>query len=130
MAQMGVLMIKENASLWGRDFSLSLLYRCRPDEDVLDSQLQAKNAILDNWSAVEEAKQAVESYCLDRDGDVIGDSIENIFKYVIPTGLFVLRDESARKVALMCNYRFDPEHGIAVVFKNEKLLEVIPQDEL
>lgn len=104
--------------------------RCRPNEGVLESQLEAKQAIFDKWQAVEDAKPEVEKYCLKCDGDVIGERIENIFKYVMPTELLMLRDGSAHKVALMCNYRFDPEHGIAVVFKGEKLLGIMPQDEL
>lgn len=123
-------MIKEAVNLWGRSFSLDLIYRCRPNEEVLDSQVQASDAILDKWHVVEDAKAEVVKYCLNHDGDVIGSTIQNIFKYVIPTELLVLRGESAREVALMCNYRFDPGHGIAVVFRNEKFLKVIPQDEL
>lgn len=123
-------MIKENVNIWGRDFSLPIAYRCRPNEEVLESQVEAKEALLNNWQAVDDAKPKVEEYCLKRDGDVIGEKIENIFKYVIPAELLALRDGPTHKVALMCNYRFDPEHGIAVIFKNERFLEVIPQDEI
>ena len=30
----------------------------------------------------------------------------------------------------MCNYRYDPEHGLATAFENERLKKIIPQDEL
>lgn len=123
-------MTKAEQAVWGRTFKLGVSFECASDDEVLDSQIQAKDAILKNWRVVDGAKAAVEKYCLKRDGELIGDEIENIFKYVIPAELLVLRDGSAHKVALMCNYRFDPEHGIAVVFKNERLLEVVPQDEL
>lgn len=123
-------MTKLDNEIWGREFSLSQSYQCDSDEEILDSQLEAMVALANNWDAVNQSKTAVEKYCIKHDGDVIGNKIENIFKYVIPIELIALRDKSARKVALMCNYRYDPEHGIAVVFKNEKLLEVIPQDEL
>lgn len=116
--------------LWGRDFSLPVYYECGTDQDVLDMQIEAKNALLASWDVVEDSEQAVEDYCLNRDGDQIENPITNIFRYVIPTSIVVLRSDDARKAALMCNYRFDPEHGLAAVFENEKLTAVVPQDEL
>ena len=119
-----------NMNLWGRDFSLPVYYECDTDQDVLDMQKEAKNTLLASWDVVEGSKQAVEDYCLNRDGDQIENPITNIFRYVIPTSILVLRSEDSRKAALMCNYRFDPEHGLAAVFENEQLVAVVPQDEL
>lgn len=90
----------------------------------------SKDAFLASWNEVEASKDAIARYCLNRDGDLIGDSITNIFKYVIPTDIFVLRNTDVHEVALMCNYRYDPEHGLAAVFENERLKKIIPQDEL
>lgn len=117
-------------NLWGRDFSLPVYYECNSDQGVLDIQKEAKDALLASWDIVEDSKVAIEDYCLERDGDHIEDPITNIFRYVIPTSIVVLRSDDARKAALMCNYRFDPEHGLAAVFENEQLKAVVPQDEL
>lgn len=117
-------------NLWGRDFSLPVYYECDTDQDVLDMQKEAKNTLLASWDVVEDSKQAVEDYCLNRDGDQVENPITNIFRYVIPTNILVLRSEDSRKAALMCNYRFDPEHGLAAVFENEQLVAVVPQNEL
>lgn len=117
-------------NLWGRDFSLPVYYECDTDQDVLEMQKEAKNTLLASWDVVEDSKQAVEDYCLNRDGDQVENPITNIFRYVIPTNILVLRSEDSRKAALMCNYRFDPEHGLAAVFENEQLVAVVPQDEL
>lgn len=117
-------------NLWGRDFSLPVYYECDTDQDVLETQKEAKNTLLASWDVVEDSKQAVEDYCLNRDGDQVENPITNIFRYVIPTNILVLRSEDSRKAALMCNYRFDPEHGLAAVFENEQLVAVVPQDEL
>ena len=116
--------------LCGREFDLPVSFICDSDEEILDSQREARDAFLASWDAVEKSKDAIERYCLDRDGDQIGDSITNIFKYVIPTDIFVLRNTDVHEVALMCNYRYDPEHGLATVFENERLKKIIPQDEL
>lgn len=117
-------------NLWGRDFSLPVYYECDSDQGVLDIQKEAKDALLASWDIVEDSKEAIEDYCLERDGDQIEGPITNIFRYVIPTSIVVLRSDDARKAALMCNYRFDPEHGLAAVFENERLKAVVPQDEL
>ena len=117
-------------NLWGRDFSLPVYYECDSDQGVLDIQKEAKDALLASWDIVEDSKEAIEDYCLERDGDQIEGPITNIFRYVIPTSIVILRSDDARKTALMCNYRFDPEHGLAAVFENEQLTTVVPQDEL
>lgn len=117
-------------NLWGRDFSLPVYYECDSDQDVLDIQKETKDALLTSWDTVEGSKEAIEDYCLERDGDQIECPITNIFRYVIPTSIVVLRSEDSHKTALMCNYRFDPEHGLAAVFENEQLVAVVPQDEL
>ena len=57
-----------------------------------------------------------------------GDKIENIFKYVMPKEIFVPHTEKHRNVAIMCNYKFDIEHGIAVLFENGQFKKVGPQD--
>lgn len=119
-----------NMNLWGRDFSLPVYYECDTDQDVLDIQKETKDALLASWDTVEGSKEAIENYCLERDGDQTECPITNIFRYVIPTSIVVLRSENSHKAALMCNYRFDPEHGLAAVFENEQLVAVVPQDEL
>ena len=46
----------------------------------------------------------------------------------MPKSLFVRRDEAKRIVAIMCDYRFDMEHGLAVVFENEQFKMIGEQD--
>lgn len=46
----------------------------------------------------------------------------------MPKYLFIPQDKYTRIVAIMCNYKFDSDNGIAVVFKNEKFDTVGNQD--
>ena len=62
--------------------------------------------------------------------DRINGSIENIFKYVIPVSIYIERNKKKRVVSLLCNYRFDEEHGIAITYENEKLKNIGPQDDV
>lgn len=57
----------------------------------------------------------------------IMDSVDNIFKYVIPKTISVPKAKK-RVVAIMCNFKFDMEHGMAIVFEDEKIKKIGPQD--
>ena len=45
-----------------------------------------------------------------------------------PTDIYLPRTTEIRSAALFCDYRFDEEHGIAIVFENEKFIEIGTQD--
>ena len=75
-------------------------------------------------SVIEDLK--VKQYCITQNKSKIEeDSIENVFKYVVPEKVYVTRD---CRVAIMCRYKFDLEHGIAVVFKNGQFEQIGAQD--
>jgi len=108
-------------SVWGREFDLEIIFDRYTGEDNLEHQEDALHNFLSLSNIIDATKDDVEKYCLHRDSDEIGGSIENIFKYVIPTFIFIKRTKDKKRVvALMCNYRLDIEHGIAVVFENEQ----------
>ena len=136
--------------IWGREFELGVAFNVFEGKEVTDAQknaldlflkANASNIVSDENSAetqkqdkesmaeatlIDISKSAVEEYCLDNsNGNEIYNPITNIFKYVIPK--YILVDnlcEVSRTVALMCNFKFDMEHGLAVVFRNEKFDEV------
>ena len=79
--------------------------------------------------AIDDALGYVKQYCLrNNKADIGSDSINNIFKYVAPKYLYVARNNEKHVVAIMCNYKFDPENGIAVIFENEKFSKIGMQD--
>jgi hypothetical protein len=114
--------------IWEREFELSVTYECYPGETVLDNQTEALAIFSAMASAIEESKKDVESYIMNENPTEVGKSIDNIFKYVMPVGIFVPRNIKSRSVAIMCNYKFDPEHGLAIVFENELFKAVGTQD--
>lgn len=117
-------------SVWGRSFELEVIFDCYTGEEVLLSQQEALKVFLDHLNLIEEAKAAVESYCLKRNGEEISDKrIDNIFRFVLPKSLYIQRrKDNARVVGLMCDYKFNPDDGLCVVFENEKLKEVGSQN--
>ena len=116
-------------SIWGREFDLKVVFDCFDDEEVLPIQEQALESFLKADAAIADSKKQVESYILNDDyAELETDSIDNIFKFVIPTDIYIPRTPEIRTAALLCDYRFDEEHGIAIVFENERFKEIRTQD--
>ena len=114
--------------IWNREFDLRVIFDSY-DEEVLPIQEQALEAFLKSENTIQESKQQLEKYILnDEYAEIEGNSIDNIFKYVIPTDIYIPRTPETRTVALLCDYRFDEEHGIAIVFENEQFKEIGEQD--
>lgn len=121
-------MPKTFMKIWGRKFKLNVVYDVYEGEQILQIQEEALEKITSDSSSIDATLPKVKKYCLKSEqiGDVV--EIKNIFKYVKPKALFVKRDKKNRIVALICDYKLDPDHGMAIVFKNEKLSEIGPQD--
>ena len=121
-------MSKEKFLIWGRAFELNVQYDCYEDEDILPAQKVAFAFFKGEADHILNSDQEIKKYCFENNGAEIGEVIDNIFKYVIPVSIFVKRDEKKHVVAVMCNYKFDIEHGIALLFVNEKLVQIGSQD--
>ena len=120
-------MSKSVLKIWGREFELNVVYECYPGEEVLDSQ-RAEFEKLNTSECIDAALESVKEYVITNAGEQVATPIENIFKYVMPKSVFVPHSKKSPSVAIMCNYKFDMEHGIAVVFENGKCKEVGTQD--
>lgn len=122
-------MSKCKITIWGRAFDLSVVYECYAGEEVLESQREAFAMLEDNEKEVSDSLAAIKKYVQKTGADQLkDDGIENIFKYVMPKSVFVPHTKKHRVAAIMCNYKFDMEHGIAVVFESGKLKKVGTQD--
>ena len=114
--------------IWNREFDLRVVFDSY-DEEVLPIQEQTLEAFLKSENTIQESKQQLEKYIInDEYAEIEGNSIDNIFKYVIPTDIYIPRTSETRTVALLCDYRFDEEHGLAIVFENEHFKEIGEQD--
>lgn len=117
---MGVLILIETLRLkiWGRDFSLPLVYDTLSDGVVAEKQMQAFENFKKHLEWIDASKAKVEEYC---EADVLDDDNnqkkDNIFSYIKPESIYVDRKKEYPQVAIMCKYKYDPEHGLAVVFE-------------
>ena len=119
----------ESMTIWGRAFTLDVVFDCYTGETVLPIQEEALAKFLETPDLVDSAREAVEAYCLKTSPEEIpGGKIDNLFRYVIPKEIFVKRQTDQRVIAVMCNYRFNRENGLAIVFKNEQYAEIGTQN--
>lgn len=118
-----------NINIWGRNFTLLVKYDCYEDEVVTEEQIQAFNAFQSHIEWIDKSKRVIEDFCrqkvLDDDEN---NKKDNIFSYIIPECIFIKHDAINPRVALMCKYRYDPEHGLAVVFSHDGKITVGEQD--
>ena len=115
--------------IWGREFSLPVDYDCYEGEEITEAQIQALKQFRTHTEWIEQSKSAVENYCKEQVmSDDENNKKDNIFSYIKPECLFVKRDKENPRIALMCKYRYDLEHGLAVVFSSDGEVAVGPQD--
>lgn len=116
-------------NIWGREFTLPIEYDCHTGETVTQQQTSAVKRFASHKDWIADAKEQVEDFCkASVTEDDNNNKKDNIFSYVKPHYLFVKRDEKNPRVALMCKYRYDPEHGLAVVFASDGAATVGIQD--
>ena len=116
--------------IWGRKLRLNIDMDCIDDEIITPIQEETLSAFLSEKTIIDNALPKVKEYCL-AEKELNGEkSIENIFKYVSPKTIFVPRDDKKKTVAILCDYYFDEEHGIAIVFENGLLKRIVEQDDV
>ena len=113
-------------NIWQRQLSLPIEYDVYPGESITPLQKKAVEVFI-READINSAKMVIE-YCIHKEGNHTGERIDNIFRYVMPRYIYVPNTTKERVVAIMCDYRFDEEHGLAIVYENEVLKEIGPQD--
>lgn len=120
---------KIDLNVWDRDFSLTVDFDCCEDEPILKEQTDAYEKFISNLGWIDKAKKKVEKYCKKAvKEDPENEKKDNMFSYIKPKCLFIKREEDKPRVALLCNYRYDEEHGLAVVFAHDGKVTVGSQD--
>lgn len=113
-------------NIWGRQFLLPIKYDVYPEESIAQLQKESIESFISKVSTTSDKN--ISEYVIQHDGKQIGEVIDNIFRYVMPRYFYVPLDAQKRVVAIMCDYRFDEEHGLAIIYENEILKEIGPQD--
>lgn len=116
-------------SIWGRSFTLPVEYDCYEGEEVTKAQIRAIKNFQAHIEWIEQSKSILEDFCREQVRiDEDNTKKDNIFSYIMPKCLFVKRDKENPRIAMMCKYRYDLEHGLAVVFSSDGKVTVGMQD--
>ncbi len=106
--------------VWEREFSLPIEYNCYEGEKATRQQGKSLKNFLSHPEWIEKSKSFVEKFCKEQvDEDDENENKDNIFSYIKPECIFVKRELEHPRVAIMCKYRYDIEHGIAIIFSWE-----------
>jgi hypothetical protein len=116
-----------NVSIWGRTFKLNIVYQNYPGEEVTENQrvITEEIRMVSFDDSLDKAKDYIKKY---NAGDISEGCIDNIFKYVIPKCILIPRENDGRIFAVMCDYRFDMEHGLALIYENKRFKAIGKQD--
>lgn len=121
-------MIKYTMNIWGRKFELPVMIKQYDGEEIIEIQKEAVEKFQHCEEVLNASKQSVEQYILEnglRDFNIY--EVDNIFKYVMPKSFYVPNAEK-RVVVLFCDFKYDLENGVALVFEDEKLKKIGPED--
>ena len=113
-----------NISICGRAFRLPVQYNLYSGETLLDSDKKSLETFISKFPSFSSTiKQRLVSY-IQHDiksqksddtaefSDFKFEKDEDVFKFIKPSYIYVQR--ASNKVMIMCNYRFDPGHGIGI----------------
>ncbi len=115
--------------IWGREFTLNVDYNLYDDEKISSNQEAMLTLLANHPDWIEASKLKVEEYCKKAvDEDERNQKKDNIFSYIKPEYLFVKHDELNPRIAIMCKYKYNLEHGLAIVFDRNGNIEIGIQD--
>ena len=120
-------MNKKKFDIWGRTLELDIVYDCYCGEEILESQKKAFDMFCENAVILfNKAYEEMIAYCYKTNkADLSDTEITNIFKYVKPKTIYIERgSDDDRKVGIICAYKFNPDDGLAIVFKNETFFKI------
>ncbi|MCR5836072.1 MAG: hypothetical protein K6G88_06180 [Lachnospiraceae bacterium] len=118
-------MNKVNIKIWGRKFKLLVNYKIVEKDTMTKMQQESLDLFMKNTNLINEVKKNVDEYVINHVASNISE-VDNIFKYVKPKCVYIPNEKNV--FAIMCNYKFDMEHGMAIVFENGKFKEIGAED--
>lgn len=115
--------------IWGRPFKLPVEYNCYEGETVYDEQIEAVKHFMVHSEWLDKAKNLVKHYLKQQvESDTVANNTECLLSYITPECIFVKHEQKNPRVALMCSYKHDNEHGLAVVFSSDEDITVGQED--
>lgn len=119
--------MREIITIYGRKFDLEVVFECHENEEITEKQKETLDAFIENAPRIEESLQHVKDYLLRISPKELPDGfVDNVFRYMYPRRLLILHDWDGA-AAILCSCALDPEHGLAIVFKDNVCRKVGPE---
>jgi hypothetical protein len=115
--------MNKSLEIWGKQFNLEIVYDVFEGEEVSPKQEEALNKFIESSDLLADSSR-ISEYIVETSNGMISEPVDNIFEYVLPKSLFIKRSEDKRVVVLLCDYKLDPEHGIALIYEDEVLTNI------
>lgn len=117
----------DKLNIWGRDFELLVVYECSDWQAIDPAQADEAKRIASGTTRFSDSSSVLD-YVKKDSGRTEG----NIFSFVVPYRVMLRRPDKDGKcsVAILCDYRYDPEHGLVVVYKDGVIRKIGPSDVL
>lgn len=124
-------MNKVQMNIWGRNFELDIYFKQYKGQEITKQQKETLEYFLKAEGLIEPSLQELVHFIESNYNDRLEEeNVQNIFRYVIPKMIYVPNKSENKQIALLCNFRFEEEHGIAVVFENEMFSKIVLQDDI
>lgn len=117
--------------VFGREYTLPVSYNTYDniDNNTKEETLK-KIKQIDYKDAANELRKYIKREYSDDLNQMEDKSLDNVFRFIKPGQFYIPGSlfKNIGDVGLMCNFRFDPEHGLVIVFDNGKISAIGPQD--
>lgn len=123
-------MNKVKIDIWNKPCNLKVIFECYGNQEPTIGQKTRLNTFIANTKAIDGALTKVKQICLDDEKMNGSNEISNIFEYVTPKSIYVKRNDKQDLIVLLCDYKYDIEHGLAIVFEKGTLKEIVRQGDI
>ncbi len=120
-------MNKTKVNIWGREFELPVHYQLFSDDPIMEYQKKALEDV--HYVDYFDAQDAVRDYIMKNYADEVKDQpMDNMFRYVMPKSIYIPKFPDTGRFDIMCDFKFDMEHGIAIEYEHRALRMIGAQD--
>ena len=116
-------------TIWGRELCLPIEYSASIEfKELMKIELSVKEFMDNSAEIILKSQFSVVSYAKKFAASVGRTTSDDLFDYITPHMLLVNSDDGSIYIALLCGFKYDPEHDIAIIYRDQKLVEVGSQD--
>lgn len=120
---------KVDLVIWGKKFCLP--FECADSVDpghLTNIELSVKQFSDNSEDITDKSIPAVKEY-VNKSAKMIGIvKVDELLECINPHMLLIGIDSGNTNIALLCGFKYDPEHDIAIIYREQLLVEVGSQD--